>query len=247
LGYISVLQSFTLRQCLASARFEPVASMIAALFLRIMQGLRSLTAWLVVLSAGLGSTSAAQVSEGAAVRAASARVSPGDRILLHVTREPELNDSIPVTERGEASFPKLGRIQVASLTISELQDTLFARYSQYLRSPVITVKVLRRIVVQGQVRMPSIYYFDINTTLRDAIARAGGLTVEGHPGKVDIIRGGRPLRVKDWEREGGSSADLLSGDQIVVGRKHWLVINAIPAISTAVVVSTFVVSLRNRN
>src|SRR5213592_45224 len=72
------------------------------------------------------------VLQSSVQRAASTLVMPGDRILLHVVREPELNDSIFVTERGDAAFPKLGRLQVASLTIRQLQDTLIARYSEYL-------------------------------------------------------------------------------------------------------------------
>lgn len=178
-----------------------------------------------------------------AMRAASARVAPGDRILLHVVREPELNDSIFVTERGEAAFPKLGKIQVAELTIGELQDTLYARYGQYLRTPVIQIKVLRRVVVNGEVRMPGVYFVDIATTLRDVIARAGGVSETGNRGKVAIMRDGERMPVPNWETDEGTASDLRSGDQVVVGRKNWLVINALPAISTAVVLGSFIISL----
>ena len=49
--------------------------------------------------------------------------------------------------------------------------------------------------------------------------------------------------MRDWERDTGSASDLHSGDQVVVGRKNWLVINALPAISTAVVLGSFIISL----
>ena len=76
------------------------------------------------------------------------------------------------------------------------------------------------------------------------IARAGGLTDNGDRGKVYIVRGQERIGVGHWDTDVGIAGDLSSGDQIVVGRKNWLVINALPAISTAVVLGSFILSLR---
>jgi len=133
----------------------------------------------LVTCVGARSTCLAQAPVGAATRAAAAQVRSGDVILLHIAREPELSDSIFVTERGEAAFPKLGTLHVASLSIAALEDTLRAQYGLYLRAPSLQVMVLRRVVVNGEVRMPGVFHVDISTTLRDVIAHAGGVTETG--------------------------------------------------------------------
>lgn len=46
-----------------------------------------------------------------------------------------------------------------------------ARYGGFLRAPELEVTVLRRIVVNGEVRMPSVYMVDVTLSLRDAIAQ----------------------------------------------------------------------------
>jgi polysaccharide export outer membrane protein len=149
-----------------------------------------------------------------------------------------------VNERGEAVFPKLGTLYVTRVTIGGLQDTLRSRYGEFLRSPELEVTVLRRVVVIGEVRMPNIYMVDVTSSLRDAVARAGGLLETGNKNNVSIIRDGRASRVKNWDRVNGPETDLQSGDQIVVGRKSWLTLNALPVISTSVIVIGLIQSLR---
>lgn len=181
--------------------------------------------------------------EAAAKRAVAARVRPGDRIALNFFRERELSESLVVSERGDAAFPKIGVLCVTDMTIAELQDTLRTRYSEFLRLPEFEIAVLRRIIVGGEVRMPNVYLIDGTSTVRDAIARAGGITESGSRDKVAIIRDGERIPVKGWERDAGPAVDLRSGDQVVVGRRNWLVMNALSVISTAVLVTSFVLSM----
>jgi protein involved in polysaccharide export with SLBB domain len=177
-------------------------------------------------------------------RAAVALVRPGDRIELQFRRDRELNSSVTVSERGEAVFPKLGTLDVGRMTIGGLQDTLRTRYAEFLRSPELEVSVLRRVVVLGEVRAPNVFMVDVTTTVRDAIARAGGLLETANRKKVSIVRGDQSLPVRDWDRQQGPSTDLQSGDQIIVGRKSWLVLNALPVISTSVIVIGLIRSMR---
>jgi protein involved in polysaccharide export with SLBB domain len=183
--------------------------------------------------------------EDAARRAATARLRPGDRIELQFRQDRDLNSSVTVSERGEAVFPKLGSLGLSQITIAELQDTLRARYSEFLRQPELEVTVLRRIVVNGEVRVPNVYMLDVTSGVSDAIARAGGLLETANKNKVTVVRGGREFRVKNWDRSQRADTDLESGDQVVVGRKSWLVLNALPVISTSVIVVGLLRSLRN--
>lgn len=206
---------------------------------------RALIALTLVVSSGVVIPLRGQDAvEEAARRAATAFVRPGDRIELQFRRDRELNSSISVNERGEAVFPKLGSINVALLTIGGLPDTLRARYTEFLRAPELEVVVLRRVVVNGEVRMPNVYMLDVTSGVRDAIARSGGLLETANKKDVVIVRDGERKRVKGWEQNQGPETDLQSGDQIIVGRKSWFVLNALPLISTSVIVVGLIQSLR---
>lgn len=198
----------------------------------------------VVASGGATSLCAQNAVDEAARRASMALVRPGDRIELQFRRERDLSSSVSVSERGEAVFPKLGTMHVSTLTISALQDSLRVRYSEYLRDPELEVVVLRRIVVNGEVRMPNVYMVDGNSGVRDAIARAGGLLETANRKNVTVVRGNQRIRVTQWDQSQGPETDLLSGDQVMVGRKSWFVLNALPLISTSVIVVGLIQSLR---
>jgi protein involved in polysaccharide export with SLBB domain len=180
----------------------------------------------------------------AAQRAAATRIEPGDLLVLKVWREPLLSDSTTVNERGEVALPRLGVMRITEYSISAFQDTLRARYATFLRNPAITVAILRRIVVNGEVARPDVYLVDVTTTLRDVIARAGGIKETGNSKKVSIVRDGRTIRVPNWDRDRTLASDLRSGDQIVVGRKNWLALNTMPALSMVSIVASIALALR---
>ena len=199
----------------------------------------------LILVLSLGRVAHAQDGvEGAARRAAATLVRSGDHIALHFLREPQLSGELLVDERGNAAFPKIGLLHVSQLTIGALQDTLRARYSEFLRVPELEVVVLRRVVINGEVKIPNVYLVDGTSTVRDVIARAGGVTEFGNKNNVAIVRDGKRARVKNWEGDQGPGFDLQSGDQIIVGRKNWLIMNSLSVISTGVLVASFVLSHR---
>ena len=182
---------------------------------------------------------------GVALRAAEQRIRPGDRIELRFHRDRDLNATLTVNERGESVFPKLGTVRVADIPVGALRDTMVARYSEYLRDSDLDASVMRRVVVIGEVRSPDVYYLDVTSSVRDAIARAGGVLETANRKKVTIVRGSQRLRARDWESDQGPANDLQSGDQIVVARQPWLVLNALPVISTSVIVIGLIRSLQN--
>ena len=189
----------------------------------------------------LGGVAGAQTSD-ALSRTIESKVRPGDHVILNFMRDRELNSDVTVDERGNAAFPKIGVVHVTAMTIGALQDTLRARYAEFLRVPDFEVAVLRRVTVNGEVRIPNVYMVDGASTVRDVIARAGGVLETGNRNNVTIIRDGERVSVRGWDRSDGDRFDLQSGDQVVVGRKSWLAMNFLSVISTAVLVSSFVIS-----
>jgi protein involved in polysaccharide export with SLBB domain len=186
----------------------------------------------------------AQGGSDVAHRVAAQVIRVGDRIELKFLRDQELNAALTVNERGEAVFPKLGSIDLDSITIGALRDTLVSRYKEFLRAPELEVSVSRRVVVLGEVKNPDVYYLDATSSVRDAIAKAGGALPTANKGKVIIARGGQRIRAKRWETSETQENDLQSGDQVIVARQNWLVLNALPVISTSVIVIGLIRSLK---
>jgi len=176
----------------------------------------------------------------------SARIQPGDRIELKVWREPALSVVVTVDQNGMVVLPRLGSFSLAQQTVGSLQDSLRIRYAEFLRNPSIEVTVLRRVGVHGEVKTATVYWVDVTVTLRDVIALAGGLTEIANINDVVIVRGPTVLRVGNWERGGPLASDLMSGDQVVVGRTSWLSRNALAAASTFGVVVSFLITAIKR-
>ena len=203
-------------------------------------------AWLLLLAL---TVAGAAVPDGAAAQAAGessgadARVQPGDRISIRVFREPELSDTVTVDLSGNATVPRLGRVYVLDRTAAEVQDHLRDEYARYLRNPTVEVFVLRRIGVHGEVRRPDLYVVDLTMTLRDVLALAGGLTPDANPQRVYVLRDGARIELTGRDVAQVSTAELRSGDQVMVGRRSWIARNPHVAIGAAISTVGFVISL----
>lgn len=171
-------------------------------------------------------------------------VHPGDRLVVRILGGPSpFGDSVVVDGNLMVVLPKLGPTSLAAYPLPVLADSLRDKYARYLRYPTVEVTALRRIIVGGEVRRPDVYYADLNMTLPDVIAHAGGLT-EAANNKVSIRRDTTTIPVPDWQTSHSSLAELQSGDQIIVGRRPWIMLNIFSAVSTAVVVTSLLLSLR---
>jgi protein involved in polysaccharide export with SLBB domain len=209
--------------------------------------LTRLVVWLSMLTAPLG-LAAAQSTPGivapgvVAPGAVMAGVAPGDRIMLKVWREPTWSDSLLVDAAGDIVLPRIGRFHAAGIVPVALRDTIERRLAQYLRDPSVDVVVLRRVAVLGAVRKPDVYYVDPTASLRDVLARAGGLTDDANPDRIEIVRDGVRTRVGRWNAAAERSAPVRSGDDVYVMRRSWLARNAVGAVSSVAVALSVILS-----
>ncbi len=157
--------------------------------------------------------------------ASSPRLAVGDRIVVKVWPEIKLSDTVTVDDRGEINLRHVGAIGVLSFDYDRLRDTLRARYSTFLRSPVIDVIAFRRVTVNGAVSKPDIYMIDQTSTIRDVIARAGGVAPNGDVHRVEILRGAERIPAQNWDKPDAVVEQLRSGDVVLVGRRPWWVEN----------------------
>jgi polysaccharide export outer membrane protein len=167
---------------------------------------------------------------------------------VRITVWPQSAFGPPVTATVDASgaiiVPPAGTLMVSRIPIALLRDTVRTRLTKFIREPEVDVQVLRRVTVNGAVIKPDIYYMDVSATLRDAIARAGGITENGTRRKVSVVRDGVTTKVSNWETDTSALSVLRSGDQVVVGRRSWIEINIIPVASLSLATASFLLSLR---
>lgn len=183
------------------------------------------------------------VLEPSAGSAADAPVRPGDQVVLEIWNEPAMSDTFAVAERGELILPKLGGMSVHDRSVGELQDSVRAAYSKFLRNPSVRITVLRRIGISGAVRQPGVFLIDLTNTLPDLITRAGGLVESANPNDIVIHRGAERLRYRANDRRKFVAAELLSGDQIFVGHRNFIQRNPLAVITTIVPLVGYLVTV----
>ena len=109
------------------------------------------------------------------------RIGPKDLLEIAVFGLPELSHTARVAEDGSINMALLGRVEVAGLTIQELEKKLASILDQqYTKEARVTVFIreYQKISILGAVGRPGQYELVGPTTLLQAIAQAGGLTAQ---------------------------------------------------------------------
>lgn len=178
-----------------------------------------------LLTAACASAPPSPVAQSSTESEFAPALSPGDAIRIQVWREADLSGTFTVDDRGIATLPLLGEHEVTGLGPSELRDKLLADYREYLQNPSIEVTILRRISILGEVRSPGLYPVDATVSLSNALALAGGVTPNGNPNDIRLIRDQQVIRLDLDTATLVGISDIRSGDQIVVGQKGWMARN----------------------
>lgn len=125
----------------------------------------------------------------------------GDELAIDVWEEKDISTTLRVLPDGTISPPLLGTVHIVGRSIDETRGVLIQRYREYLKEPLVSVRVTAihsdRVFVLGEVREPQAVALTGPTTLLAAIAQAGGFEEEfANKSEVRIIRkgvDGRPL------------------------------------------------------
>ena len=150
-----------------------------------------------------------------------------DVIEISVYEEPDMRQVVQVSAKGYITYPLLGRIKAAGLSVADLEDAIAKALSKdYIRNPQVKVQVqeFSNVYVMGSVNSPGPLKFASGMTLVQAVTLAGGFLSAANQRKVHITRldkGNRKreiinANVKDITN--GKKDDILvqSGDTIVV-------------------------------
>ncbi len=172
---------------------------------------------------------AESVEASAAQEGAGSTVQPEEVLHITVFEEPDLTTRARVSRAGEITFPMLGRVQVAGLTVEGVQEKLTKLLSEdFLVHPQIQVFIdtPRTVSVTGKVMKPGSYPISTerSMTVMEVITLAGGFTNDADLNGTRIIRTvGRQkqtirVRVTDIIQGGDKSKDatVRAGDIIFV-------------------------------
>ncbi|MCK0159333.1 polysaccharide biosynthesis/export family protein [Allomuricauda sp. F6463D] len=95
-----------------------------------------------------------------------------------------------VDENGEIDFPVIGKIKIEGLSPSETKALLRGKLSDYLKDPIINVRIRNfTVTILGAVNRPGT--FPINgeqITILEALGYAGDINIKGRRDNVMVIR-----------------------------------------------------------
>ena len=159
------------------------------------------------------------------------RIQRGDQLALDFYMNPEFNDTATVDPDGKIVLRLVGSVQAAGLTTDALAASLDKAYSNELRNPGASVHLKnlpsRKVYVEGEVAKPGAFQLQPGMTAVEALALAGGVTVDSNPASTVLIRRdacgqaqGSKVDLASALKNPGSAEDvaLMSRDVVVVPR-----------------------------
>ncbi len=169
---------------------------------------------------------AAATSRGIATTAYKLR--GGDPVVIFLRgifpKDDELQDIID--EAGYLNLPYIGAILAAGKTTSQLESEIQKTYLEKQIYKSVSVNVVlpsQSFFVRGEARGPGRFPLITGMTVLQAISAAGGYTDFANPKDVNIIRGGKVIRVNatDLERHPEKDISIEPGDVIVIPRSFF--------------------------
>lgn len=95
-----------------------------------------------------------------------------------------------IDQEGEIDFPVIGKLKIVGLSPDELRKLLQERLSDYLKDPIINIRLRNfTITVLGEVGQPGTYpVLGEQITILEALGLAGDLTIRGVRDNVLVVR-----------------------------------------------------------
>jgi polysaccharide export outer membrane protein len=143
-------------------------------------------------------------------------IGAGDVLLINVWGHEDLSREVVVSEKGTFSFPLVGGVEAAGLTIKEVEAKLVHLLSAgYLINPYVTIRIKgyesRKVYVLGQVRSPGTYSLEKETSLIEIISRAGGVSDDAG-WIIEVVRPSERLPDKPVTPDEAKNEDIIRVD-----------------------------------
>ncbi len=146
----------------------------------------------VVARAQTPPTPAAETAQ--ATRSPDYIIGPGDQIQVFVWQNSDLSVNVPVRPDGKISTPLDEDMVAVGKTPSQLAHDIEIKLSEYVRSPHVSVIVVKpdsvfsQVKVIGQVVHPQAIAYRQGMTVLDAVLAVGGLSEYAAGNRAHIVR-----------------------------------------------------------
>lgn len=141
-----------------------------------------------------------------------------DQVRVSVYENEEISRTYTIAQGGTISLPLVGRILVADMSLSSLEEIITQKLRDNLiANPRVSAELvtLRPLCVLGEVRAPGCFAYQHEMTSSEAIALAGGFTYRAKKDEIIIT----------WDSQKKSLATgntpVFSGDIIEVMERHF--------------------------
>jgi polysaccharide export outer membrane protein len=146
-------------------------------------------------------------------------------VRIVVWRKPEFSGDFVVAPDGSITHPLYRSVRVAGVPFATAEANVRQFLARFEENPQFAMEPLVRVAVSGEVGRPQVFAVRPETSIGEAVARAGGPTEDGNWRRIRVLRlepSGRQqeLYVDLSDPTAGSSTlPVRSGDQIVIDRR----------------------------
>jgi polysaccharide export outer membrane protein len=141
------------------------------------------------------------------------RLGTGDKLKVTVFGEEDASGEYEIDATGAISARLIGRVQVAGLSVSDVEQMLFDQYRSrgFFRNPRISIELinLRPFFILGEVEKRGSYPYVNGLTIAQAVAIAGGYTYRASRSRITIQRVGAPHEVPAKENDSVFPGDII--------------------------------------
>lgn len=144
------------------------------------------------------------------------RLAPDDKVRINVYGEEGLTGTFAVGTNGNLSYPLLGQVKAAGLSLPELQALLTDRLrTGYVKDAKVSVDITeyRPFYILGEVNRSGQYPYRVGLTVNAAVATAGGFSYRANHKVVMIQHLNQPAEVR-YNLD--PSLQVLPGDTVRV-------------------------------
>lgn len=158
-------------------------------------------------------------------------INVGDVIEISVWRAKDLDRDVIVRPDGLISYPLVGDIPAAGLTLTELDRQVTERLNEFVRHPEVSVAIKRfggtKVIILGEVKSAGVYTPSGLGSVLEVVALAGGFTDDAVRSRTILIRGGlanpKPVRLNlakaIYTGDQSQNPPLMPNDIVYVPRR----------------------------
>ena len=168
----------------------------------------------------------------------------GERVLSSMTginnadsynnKNNQLIQDYLVRRDGTAELPVIGLLKVQGYTTIQLEDTLTELLSKNYINPFVQIKLSnqRIIIFPGRGEAKVVYLSNVNTTLLEVIALAGGLSEDARANSIKLIRKNKNKR--EIYKIDLSTIQGLKQAEMIVQSNDYVYVDVKPRIASSV-------------